>query len=423
FIKALAANKDIISSNDYKSGFGKDSFSFDVNVGEDIYKPTHKGKSPVACMDRVVGLDLIDSRTGQTNHSELTVPIGGVVETKEKLIGNADSSDFAILESMNLGDKDIIDQINEEYVKKGLNISKDAKDDPDALNQAKQNLLFMEETTGGAVPQVDPVKGYRIGDIVAVSANFIEKGECDADFMEALVYNWTVDDLLDENRSGVGRKTFEIAMTNMPVSLNEGGDASSHILKLEVINPKTDTLFARDISDFRVINSYIDMSVPNGANKPTSQASPGDSETADYILGAGQKIEVVATPRYFRPASRYTYTWRRNNEIIAESTETALVPATVEFTKDDVNARETLTLDISSDGDESKETARQHASKTIVFDVKQAEDSTLNNVGGAIMNAVPPYFRNIFNVALALGGFVIVAIMALMFYKGKETGK
>lgn len=432
----------------YLSGFGRDTLAFGVDFGEEIFKKTHPGKTLSACQSRGVALDVVESGTGRSSHGEINIPIGSVVNFgKPVYVGNVTGENAGLASGVSLDSTESMDQLKDTFLVPRLNLGDDIKktykQNPDASQKVEQALSDQNYNLSSFdIDNREIIKGlmgYRLGDVVSVKASLDDTGGCTNAFLKRLNYVWTLDDLRITSKSGVNKRTFETVMSNLPGLTAASSDAANHILKVEVIDPETNNVFARGVKEFRVIQPYIDFEV-KGYSKQETPSSANDSPfpKADYQAEPNAKITVTARPKYFRKntgANGFIYRWRKNGEIVEEcdpATGNAKCPVGEEypsqeviypFTKDPGAETEEISLEIETAGSKTGDAViRENAARKVIVGLARTESTALGGrIAGALFGFVPAYFKNIFNVTFVFGGAVILAILALTLYRGRES--
>lgn len=434
----------------YPSGYGRNVLSFGLNYGKLLWKAANQGQEDLLpCSARNVGLDVIDVDTNKTSHAEIDIKIGDDVQLFEKLVTNVDPSKDSLLQGFNLNDPSTSAQIKTDVLypqlQDGISVTNE-----NAIDQALQNQLFkpIDSTV------VDPKIGYRRGDVVSVSATLngapdldpsgnqrlSGKNNCPQGFYDKLLYKWYFDDLYLEEESGRGKSTVEVAATNIGSAYNEQVDDGSHYLKLEVVDPDTDEVFARSLKEIRVISPFIKIQA-DGVEKTAGVSSDGIVEFENvYKVQPGAQVKVTATPRYFRPlpdgsqGHGFTYQWLRDGEPIEGANGTLSgtnpSPVTLDFTVDNTSdAYDEISLSISSYGgvtDGSSQSIEEEATVSAIFAVNPPEvaDADFNEnevgAGGFLLNFLPDRYQRTFNNVFIFGGFTIIAIIALVLYQRNQ---
>jgi hypothetical protein len=445
---AQNGQKDII----FPSGYGKNVLSFGLNYGKALWEAVNKGqKDLLPCSVRTVGLDVIDAETTKTSHAEIDIRIGDDVEMNERLIANVDPSKDSLLQGYNFNDQSIKGEVFQDVILPQLKDSSIVSNET-LLDRALLNQQFKD--LGSTDSSIDPVKGYRRGDIISVSArlsgaprvdasgNLVDTGKnnCADGYYDELLYKWYFDDLYLEAESGRGKRTIEVAATNIGSDLRHQSDEGSHYLKLEVVDPSTDELFATHLKEIRVVAPYIDFNV-SGVEKLASASSESGIADVDLLYKAqpGSNVKIIATPRYFRPFSDgsegygFEYQWLRNGSPIegASGTLTGSVPpsVTLDFTTDSIaDAYDEISLEISTSDsitDGSSQALSESATTVAVFMANPPEsfddvEQDQSGLEGFLLGFVSEEYRQTYNTVFIFGGFTLLAIVALLLYQRNQ---
>lgn len=412
------------------SGFGKNSFEFNIFYGKTLWDKVYTKWTDLGpCAEREVGVDVLDSETGKTSHSEIKIPIGASVELNDKLITNVDPSKDDLLSGFNLNDLSIRNQIIKDAIVPILN----DQNASDILAEVLANR-FVEDPTAS---QIDRKKGYRRGDLVSVEANINQaNSQCEAGYYDSLIYKWYFDDLYLENESGRGKKSVIVAMSNLGTDLRDQEDSASHYLRFEAVDPKTNQIFSRGLKELRVIKPYIEFD-PTGSEGQANVATGGvASYTETHRVQPGANVTVTAKPKYFRPLPDgsgglgFDYEWYRDDQLVQNTTVQGRIPAEVQLTfvvDSDAAAFDKVTLEISTNQDAALATdseARESAVSDIVFDANAVDDGSADISFGAASAAlsrfIPEQYRQAFNGAFIFGGFALLAVLAMALYRGRQ---
>ncbi|MBU1118624.1 hypothetical protein KKH43_01945 [Patescibacteria group bacterium] len=430
------------------SGTNKKNLEFNIDDGETIWGKLNPGKTLGVCTSRTVGLDLVDDKTGTTTHGDVKIPIGSDVSLTEALITNVDPAGDTVLQAYNLNDPSAINEIRDTSLEAAL---KDGVDKDNSLDV--ENAIDNGEFKKNANTTVDPRKGYRVGDVVRVTAKLddletdIAKGagkQCPDDLAEKLVYNWYFDDLIQEEKSGAGMSGIQVAMTSEGSDLRQVDDDSSHYLRLEVINTGTGELFARDIKELRVVRPYVEAKV-DGAQLVSTGGDNTNTSESKYKVVPGSEVTVFVSPQYFRPLPGggaeglgFEYAWSRNGVIDENATRKIQgsnpSPGSYTFTASATDGDiDEITFEVSTEGEVTGDydnVLQQSATQTLrfssAFEFELAEGVEINEeefISGSISKFIPEHYKNVFNVTFALGGFALLAAIVYMMYKGRPELK
>lgn len=447
YLAALQDRSDFSESNTKNrneefltpSGYGKNVFEFSAKYGEEVWKKLNVGKSANKlgpCAVRKVGVDVLDDETGKTSYAEIEIPFGADVDLSEKLISNIDPSKDELLIGFNLNDASLNREIENDVIipqlKDGIDTSSSQ-----AVSDAILNQNFKDDAS--ATGQVDPKKGYRRGDMVSVAADLDQTDSvCPAGHYEKLVHKWYFDDLFLEDKSGKGKDSIVVAMSNTGTELRDQNDSGSHYLRYEAVNPATNEIFARTIKELRVVSPFIDISVDGaqGLENFSSDGSTTSEGNVIYKVVPGQTVKVKASPKYFRPLSSgkqglgYEYEWRRNGDLVENASRVVQgqTPAEVEYEftiPNEEDVYEDITLEVRTADDTNREgesSSKESAVVAVQFTTAEISTVPIGEDGAAsamISRFIPDKYREAFNGAFIFGGFALLSIIALMLYKGK----
>lgn len=378
-----------------QSGYGKKTFQFQAS------------KKP--CERHVVGVEIVENKTGKMNYNEVEIPIGFRIQFKKEILGNADLR-------------------NEAASKFNLRSGTEAP--------FSEFLLPNDQMKD----EIDGNVGFRQGDIVRVTVMNLEQGYDSAlcgeanfeEFLKTLTFRWNFKGIDQQVKSGIGGNFSSaiFVLQGSSRSSKEGSgtpaentmEGSSEPVSVEIRNKNGDVI-ARFTEEFKIIPPYIDLAV-EGADlassaettaKPTYQAKPGDD------------VKITAKLHYFRPSAGFTYTWKRNGEIVNEMKDTDITQATYSFKaglKPDGSPtglkNDVVTLDIENKINTGNENEKEFSHNNLTIELVTPQGTTPGAIGAALQKFVPKYYKSVFNLALGGTLMAMAALLVLGFMRGTE---
>lgn len=267
--------------------------------------------------------------------------------------------------------------------------------------------------------------GLRKGDLVTIYASNLSENYNPAcygnrpflEFEKNLTFNWTVDGIFQEAKSGRGKDFEKISwiLTREPlIEINSALQPQSFLqegqetVDLEIVDEASGVLLGKKTEGVRAIMPYIEL-VAEGEDLEKVSTLSTEKGFFRYQGEAKASVKVKAALYNFRPArSGFDYTWLRNGRRVLENKNVGENRAEFSFQLgfDETGKRmeldeETISLEVASEVDQGQRETEKAAS-TVTFKIKKPgeEASAITEAAAASASkAAPNYFRNIFGIA------------------------
>lgn len=371
----------------------------------------------------IIGVEVIDEETKKMEYQEIEVPLGLDFNFTKEILGNVPFS----------RNNEEISKFNSKWI---------TNSDPDYLDHQK---LFIGNDPYLAEVNKNGYGRFRKGDLIKVGIEGLRNNYNPScynnlsfeEFKNSVFYNWQVNGIKLEGRSGKGKNFSEIKyiLTGEPRIEVKNQESSDFILQQgqEAFNLEIEdahgNIIARETEQLQVVPPYIEFAV-EGAEKKSSQCQ-GCEETGDfYQASEGKKVKINAHLYNFRPSrDRFEYIWTRNGKEVGRE-RVATNQATYEFKvgydengKKNNVSQEKISLkavnEIDNGQSDIKETEEGENNITVEISERTAK-TTQSSIGGALGKLVPSYYRNLFNIVFIPTVILLLAIFGVEFAKMKK---
>lgn len=421
----LSEKKENYIYNWYADINGDGKVEFDQKqsgLNNNTYK--FKPVNPNHCQE-IVGVEVIDETTKKMDYQEIEIPLGLDFQFTKEILGNVSFG-------AGVKNKEISD-----FNSKQLTSSDSLYLNPQELFLG--NDLYLAEVNRNNL-------GFRKGDLIKVGIEGLRNNYNSScynnlsfeEFENNLTYNWQVNGIKLEGRSGRGKNFSEIKyiLTGEPRIEAKSQESPDSVLQQgqEAFNLEIEddegNIIARKTEQLQVIPPYIEFAV-EGGEKKSSQCEGCEGPGVFYQASEGKKIKINAHLYNFRPSGdRFEYIWTRNGKEVSREKVVAN-QATYEFKvgydengeKNNVS-KEKISLkvvnEVNSKDPNVKELEEGENNVTVEIAERAAKTGQKSLIGGALGKLVPSYYKNLFNIVFIPTVILLLAIFGVEFARVKK---